>query len=283
MLFTSFLPLTSLRAQSSQPAASAANQDESQERPPAFATGIGVGAMRYHGDRTSSGLAASLQYSPRTWLRISATPGFGHTALGRSSSSGLTDMPLSVGASNSLADLPLAPSISGSLYTSLSFSDTTKLLGVGRNTVGASAFLSAWATDRLNLTAGGSHPLTANAGNGSISLESAYSLGKATANAGFSSEVGRADSGATLARSLAAGVAFAVRGPLTLTIDGSHGLTTGAPTWTFSVGFGTAFAGVSPLNASSPLRRLKGVLGSNVGSTSSGKGGSGSCKRNGTC
>src|SRR5260370_2650314 len=198
--------------------------------------------MHYHGGRNTSGVAATLQYSPQTWLTLSATPGLGHTSLGRTSSSGLTDMPLSVGASHAVGDLPLSPSICGSLYTSLFFPDTTKALGVGRNSVGASAFLSAWATDKLNLTAGGSHPLTSNAGNGSLDLESAYSLGKATANLGLSSEVGRADSGATLARSLAGGVAFAVKGPLTLTIDGSHGLTTGAPTWTFSVGCGTPFA-----------------------------------------
>jgi hypothetical protein len=287
VLLTNVSSFTPLRAQSSHPTtsagASSSNTDESQERPPAFATGIGVGAMHYNGGRTTSGVAATLQYSPQTWLTFSATPGFGHTSLGATSSSGVTDMPLSVGASHSLGDLPLSPSLSGSLYTSLSFTDTTKALGVGRNTVGAAAYLSAWATDKLNLTAGGSHPVTANAGNGSIDLESAYSLGKTTANLGLSSEVGRADSGATLARSLAGGIAFAVRGPLTLTVDGSHGLTTGAPTWTFSVGFGTAFAGVSPLSASSALRRLKGVLGSNVSSTSSGKSGSGSCKRKGTC
>lgn len=281
MLLTILPSFSGLRAQSSKPT-TAATEDESQERPPQFATGLGVGAMRYTGGRTTSGIAATLQYSPLTWLTFSATPGFGHTALGTTSSSGLTDMPLSAGASHSLVDLPLSPSVSGSLYTSLSFTDTTKTLGVGRNTVGAAAYLSSWVTDQLNLTVGGSHPLTANAGNGSIDLESAYSLGKATANIGLSSEVGRADSGATLARSLAGGVAFALRGPLTLTVDGSHGLTTGAPTWTLSVGLGTAFAGVSPLNASSALRRLKGVLGSNVSSTS-GKGSSGSCKGKGTC
>jgi hypothetical protein len=133
---------------------------------------------------------------------------------------------------------------------------------------------------------GASHPLSAQGGNGSIDLESAYSLGKTTANLGLSSELGRADSSATLARSIAGGVAFAVAGPVTLTVDGSHGLTTGAPSWTFSVGLGTAFAGISPLDPSSPLRRLKKVFGSRVTATSGySKGGTGlaSCKKAGTC
>lgn len=264
--------LTSLAAQST--------------RPPAFATGIGAGAMRFSTGRTNEGVSGTLQYSPRTWLVLSASPGFGHTTLGQTSSSGPTDIPVSAGASHGLGDIPWSPSISGSLYTTLSLTDSTNALGVGRSTFGGWAGVSGWATGRLHLTAGGSHSLSANGGNGSIDLESSYSLGRTTANVGISSEVGRADSGATLARSIAGGVAFAVAGPLTLTIDGSHGLTNGAPLWSFSVGFGTAFAGVSPLNPTSPLRRLKGVLGSRISSTSGyskSRGGSGSCKRAGTC
>ncbi len=263
------------------------SDDESHQRPPAFATGIGVGTMHFSGGRSQSGVSATLQYSPNAWLTFSATPGFGRTSLAGVSSSGLTDIPVSAGASHGLGDdIPWSPSIFGSVYTSLSFADSTNALGVGRTTFGASASLSGWATERLNLTVGASHPLSTQGGNGSIDLESAYSLGKTTANLGLSSEVGRADSGATLARSIAGGFAFAVAGPLTLTIDGSHGLTSGAPSWTFSVGLGTAFAGISPLNPTSPLRRLKNAFGSRLSSTSGytkGGSGSGSCKKAGTC
>src|SRR5262249_20712444 len=199
---------------------------------------------------------------------------------------GLTDLPISAGASHALGDIPWSPSIAGSLYSIVSMGDSTSALGVGRTVFGASAALTAWATDQLNLTAGASRPFNANGGNGSIGLEAAYSLGVPTATLGFSSEVGRADSAATLARSIAGGLAFAVDGPLTLTIDGSHGLTAGAPSWTFSVGLGTAFAGVSPLNPSSPLRRLKKVFGSKLTATSGyAKGGTGTanCKIARTC
>jgi hypothetical protein len=290
-LLASSAQLTSLGAQAAQPRllstpVSDTAEDESHQRPPGFATGIGAGAMRFSTGRTNEGVSGTLQYSPRTWLVLSASPGFGHTTLGQTSSSGLTDIPVSAGASHRLGDIPWSPSISGSLYTTLSLTDSTNALGAGRSTFGAWAGVSGWATELLHLAVGASHSLTANGGNGSIDLESSYSLGKTTANLGFSSEVGRADSGATLARSIAGGVAFAVAGPLTLTIDGSHGLTSGAPLWSFSVGFGTAFAGVSPLNPTSPLRRLKRVLGSRISSTSGyskSRGGSGSCKRAGTC
>lgn len=280
--------LVQLGAQSAPAPAPAApaSDDESHERPPAFATGVSVGAMHFNGGRSQSGVAATLEYSPSDWLTFSATPGFGRTSLAGVSTSGMTDLPISAGASHALGDIPWSPSISGSLYTTIALADSAHVLGAGRTAFGASASLSGSATDELTLTVGGSRPLSAQGGNGSIDLEAAYSLGKATANLGLSSEVGRADSSATLARSIAAGLAFAVAGPVTLTVDGSHGFTTGAPSWTFSVGLGTAFAGISPLDPSSPLRRLKKVFGSRLISTSGytkGGNGSASCKRSGTC
>jgi hypothetical protein len=262
------------------------SDDESRQRPPAFASGIGVGAMQFSSGRSETAVSATLQYSPSAWLTLSATPGFGRTSRAGVSTSGLTDVPISAGASHALNDLPLSPSIFGSMYTTLSMSDSGSVLGVGQSTLGAAAALSAWMTDRVNLTVGASHPLSTGAGNGSIDLEGAYSLGATTATLGFTSEVGRADSSATLARSIATGAAFSILGPLTLTVDGSRGLTTGAPSWTLSVGLGTAFAGISPLNPSSPLRRLKRVFGSQVTATSGyGKTRSGSktCKIAGTC
>src|SRR5256885_13400822 len=98
-----------------------------------------------------------------------------------------------------------SPSIFGSVYSTLSLAESARVLGIGRTAFGASGSLSGWVADQLNLTVGASHPLSAQGGNGSIDLESAYSLGKATASLGLSSEVGRADSSATLARSIAGG------------------------------------------------------------------------------
>ena len=276
----------SLVAQSGSVATSSSQSaDESRQTVPELATGVTFGAMRFRSGRTEVAVSATLQYSPRSWLSFSATPGYGHTSLGRFSANGPTDLPLSVGASHSIAGLAWSPSISGSVYTALSLGDTSSL-GVGRTAMGASASLSAWATEQLNLAIGASRPISADAGNGAVNLEAAYSMGKVTPNVGLSSELGRADSSATLARSIAAGVAFSVAGPLTLTLDGSHGLTTGAPSWTFSIGVGTAFAGLSPLSPSSSLRRLTKALGSRVSSTSGyAKSGIGSksCKSAGTC
>ncbi len=260
--------------------------DESRQTAPEFATGAAIGTMHFSSGRSEAAVSATIQYSPSPWLSFSATPGYGHTSLRRLSTNGLTDLPLSVGASHSIGGVSWSPSISASIYTALSFADTGGNLGAGRTALGASASLSAWVSEHLNLAIGASRPFSANAGNASTDLEAAYSLGKVTPNVGLTSELGHADSNATLARSIAAGVAVALAGPLTLTVDGSHGLTTGAPSWTLSIGVGTAFAGLSPLSPSSSLRRLAKVLGSRVNSTSGySKGGTGakSCKTAGTC
>jgi hypothetical protein len=268
------------------PSTGQSSGEESRQMLPELATGVGIGTMQFRSGRSETAVSATLQYSPNAWLSFSATPGYGRTSLGRGSSNGLTDLPLSAGASHGVGGLPWSPSIFASIYTALSFADTAGSLGTGRTALGASTSISAWVTKQLNLAIGASRPLSADAGNGSLDLETAYSLGKATPNLGLTSEVGRVDSNATLARSIAAGVAFALAGPLTLTVDGSRGLTAGAPSWTLSAGIGTAFAGVSPLNPSSSLRRLTKVLGSRVSSTSGyAKGGTGSrsCKTAGTC
>jgi hypothetical protein len=278
--------LAPLDAQTTPPSLSTSSEDESHQRPPAFTTGLGAGVMHFSSGRSESAISATLQYSPHPWLTLSAAPGFGRTTLGRATSSGLTDLPLTAGVIDAFSELPWSPSVSASLYTTLSMGDSTSAVALGRTVSGASAAVSGWATDQLNLTASASHPFNAGGGNGSIDLEAAYSLGVPTATLGVSSEVGHADSAATLARSIAGGLAFAVHGPLALTIDGSHGLTPGAPSWSISVGLGTAFAGISPLNPSSPLRRLNKVFGSRVTSTSGykkGGTGSSSCKVSRTC
>src|SRR5438067_966783 len=93
--------------------------DESRQRPPAFATGVTAGAMSFSGGRSEQGVAAMLQYAATPWLTLSAAPGFAHTSLAQTSTSGLTDVPVSAGVWHTLSDVPWSPTISGSLYTTL--------------------------------------------------------------------------------------------------------------------------------------------------------------------
>lgn len=78
-----------------------------------------------------------------------------------------------------------------------------------------------------------------------------------TMGVGFSGDVGAAAPGDTLTRTLGGSAAFALAGPLELTVDGSHRLQGNAPEWSVSIGIGTAFAGVATIGPASALSRLR--------------------------
>jgi hypothetical protein len=258
-------------------------QDEAHEVPPRIATGVTAGAIRFAGGRTDNALGFTVLLRPLPWMKLSAAPGYGRSSLGRTTASGFTDVPLSVGVLHDFGDVRWSPSVSTSLGTTLSPGDTAAGFALGRSSYSATAGLGMSPTERLSFWSSLEHPLSANSGNGSVELESSYGFGRATMSTGLSSELGTADSGAVLSRSLAAGVAYKLRGPLTLTVDGSHGITTGAPSWTMSVGLGTAYAGISQLSPTSPFKRLRGSLGGKTSALSGYSSSKGACRRAGTC
>ncbi|MDQ6635980.1 MAG: hypothetical protein M3Z10_14605 [Gemmatimonadota bacterium] len=277
---------TPLRAQTSSHArhdttTASDDDDESKQVPPRIATGVTAGAMRFAGGRTENAMSVMLLLRPLPWLKLSTSPGFGHTSYGNASSSGLTDIPFSAAAVHAFDDVTWSPSIAGGLSTTYAPSDSSTSLGLGRSSLESVAALGLSPTDRFDLSAEATHPLTANSGNGSITLESSMSFGRTTGTLGLSAEVGSADSAAVLSRSVAAGIAYSLAGPLTLTVDGSHGLSGSAPAWALSIGVGTAYAGVSPLSPTSAFKRLKSALGGKTVATSGYS--KGACRRGGTC
>ena len=281
--FSAATLVTPLRAQS---VTSSASSDESHQVPPTLATGITAGTIRFAGGRTEYAMSVLLLYRPMPWLRLSTAPGVARMSFGNTTNSGLTDIPFSAAAVHGFGDATWSPSVAGALSTTMSPGDSTAALGLGRSSVEGAAAFTVSPTDRVDLSAGVAHPLTANSGNGSLSLESSMSFGRTTGSLGISAEVGHPDSGAVLSRSLGAGFAYALSGPVTLTVDGSHGLTGSAPTWALSIGLGTAFAGISPLSPTSALKRLKNTLGSKTTATSGYSktaGGARACKKAGTC
>jgi hypothetical protein len=294
MRFPSLLPLvlagflgTTALAQSPRAQTSSVTQDdESHQVPPSVATGVAVGALRFASGRTENAMSVVLMYHPVRWLNLSTAPGYARTSFGSLSSSGLTDIPVSAAAVHAFEDLTWSPSIAGGLSTTLSPGDSSAALGLGRSALEAAGALTVSPTNRLDVSASLAHPLIANTGNGSIGLETSMAFGRTTGSLGFSAEIGSPDSAAVLSRSLAAGVAYSLGGPLTLTVDANHGLSGSAPTWAMSIGIGTAFAGVSPLSPTSALKRLKNTFGSKTTATSGyskSAGGVSSCRKAGTC
>jgi len=259
---------------------------DAQDAAPRFASGVTAGAMSFSGGRSEQAMSVLLEYRPVPWLFFSAAPGYGRTTYGSFSSTGPTDIPLAAAARYSASATPWSPAIIGSLSDMISTAQSGSTLGVGRNAIVAGAGLSIAPLNRTYLSADLSHPLTSASGNGSADVWISRSLGFATPSLGYSAEIGTADSAATLARSVAGGISFIVAGPLSLAIDGGHGLTSGAPRWTFSVSFGTAYGGISSVSGGSLFGRLKNAFGSRATSSSgyskSSSGGS-SCRKVGTC
>ena len=251
-----------------------------------FASGVTAGAMSFSGGRSEQAMSVLLEYRPVPWLFFGAAPGYGRTTFGSLSSTGPTDIPLAAAARYSAAGAPWSSAIVGSLSEVISTAQSGSMLGVGRNAVVAGAGLSVAPVNRTYLSADVSHPLTTASGNGSADVWVSRSLGFATPSLGYSAEIGTPDSAATLARSVAGGISFLVAGPLSLAIDGGHGLTPGAPRWTFSVSFGTAYGGISSVSGGSLFGRLKNAFGSRATSSSgfsrSPSGGT-SCRKIGTC
>jgi hypothetical protein len=280
------LPAQSSPAGAHKPVAPASGDDESQQVAPRFASGVSAGAMSFPSGLTEQAVSLTMLFRVVPWLELSTAPGYARASSGTTAKSGLTDIPFSAVALHGFADAPWSPSISGALSTTISPGDSTAVLGAGHNAAEAAAAFSVSPTDRLDLSADVSRPMTAHSGNGSLSLESAMSFGRATASVGVNAELGRPDSAAALSRSFAGGIAYSLAGPLTLTVDGSHVLSGGGPAWTMSVGIGTAFAGLSPLGPTSSLKRIKHALGARATSSSGyakAGGSSGSCKKAGTC
>jgi hypothetical protein len=272
------------KAQSPRPKLTDSTADRTRDHSPRFSTGVTAGAMTFTGGRNEQALSVLLLFRPVSWLSFSAAPGFGRTKLGTLSSRGLTDTPLASAAQYQAATLPWSPALTGFISSVLSTGQSGSTLGIGRTSLAAGAGLSVSPVSHTYLSADASRPVTTGTGNGSADVWISRSLGSITPSVGYSEEIGSADSAATLARSIAGGVAFSIANPITLAIDGSHGLSSGAPKWAVSVSLGTAFSGISPMSGGI-FGRLKNAFGSRATSSSgySKTNGGTSCKRLGTC
>jgi len=257
------------------------------ERSPVFGAGVIAGALSFPGGRADQLISVTLQYQPLAWLSVSASPGFGRSTYAGSSESGLTDVPVIARATYDSIPGPWSPSGWGALYTTLQTSSNGSPLGAGVTTVGAALGGGIEPRTGTFLYVDGSRPLTSGASNGFVEVEGARWIGQVTGTLALSSEVGRVDSGTVASRSIAAGMVMWLTGPMMLAIDVTHGLTTSAPTWSVSVGVGTALGGLSPSGAASAFSRLSSLFGPKIavtsGNTKTTGGPSADCKRRKAC
>ena len=237
-------------------------------RAQALATGVTAGAVQLTAQRSEQAVTGILQLQARPWLSFSATPSFVHVSDVASSkavsSVGTGDLPLSADAFHAFRTRG-APVVGAALTVVLPTGNAACGLGSGETAVGIDLGAGASPSPRLHLAADASRSIGGLSAQSTLSAPRATSLrGEAsydlsprwTTNVSLGADVGQVDSTQALSRTLGAGLTHAV-GPLTLTLDGSVGLSAASPKWALSLGLGKVFAGTSPVSPSSGLRRLK--------------------------
>jgi hypothetical protein len=251
------------------------------QTPAPVAAGVTAGAVKLTAQRSEQAVTGILQLQARSWLTLTATPSFVHVSDVVSSkpvsSNGVGDLPLSADASYAFG-APGSPVLGAALTMVLPTGNTACGLGSGQTSFGLDIGGGASPSPRLHLAADASRSVGGLSAQSTLSAPHATSLrGEAsydlsprwTTNVSLGADVGQADSTQALSRTVGAGLTHAV-GPLTLTLDGSVGLSAASPKWALSVGLGRVFAGTSPVSPSSGLRRLKSNF---TGGVSRGNGG----------
>jgi Putative MetA-pathway of phenol degradation len=253
------------------------DSSSSTEQPPVFGVGISGGAASFPSGSSSQVGALTLQYSPLSWLTFSTSPGFARAtdSTGKFVSTGITDLPVSAGLSHTFNG-GWSPTIGLSLGVTLPVGDTATGFGNGSTSFGGSLGISASPTERLHLSLGAGRGLSgfssgstfAAGSTTSVSAEASTDVGdRTTIGLSYGEDFGTSAS-EPLARVIGGGISYAVAGPLSVNLDGSHGFGAESAKWVVSLGVGTVFAGISPINPTTTLKRLRAVFGGNgIGSS----------------
>ena len=257
------IPLVSARAQS---------DSASDSKPLAVTTGVTAGALSFPDGRTQQGASAVVRWHPVAGISLGVTPSFTRVvqsaSLGSGSKSGLSDVPVELTLDHTLHAV-MSPTFGASLVATLPAGDTTSGLGSGKLGSAASLGVGLSPTEALSLHVGMGRPLSDFSPDGALG-NSRSGWGEAEADYQITDRLEgtlgvdmdfSADSGLTPGRAFIGGLAFAVHGPLTLTMNGGHGVRGDAARWSFSLGLGTDFASIEALGSSSRIRRAVAALG----------------------
>jgi hypothetical protein len=248
--------------------------------------------MSFADGHSAEAMKGVLQFQARPWLVLGTEPALVRATdtTGTSARSGLADLPLSVGVTHAFEHAAWHPSVGLSGIVSLPTGDATAGLGTGETELAADAAIGVAPRDGLDLRLGAWRGLTSSsvgAGLGGTSLEgeASYDVGdRAGVSLMYGAELGAGDSTYAPGRTLGGGMTYALRGPLTMTVQGIHALSGDGPRWGMSIAFGTAFAGLSPVGATSPLSRMRGAFaGRPSGAGGPGTVGGGSCHATHSC
>jgi hypothetical protein len=228
--------------------------------------GVSLGVVKLSDTRSEQALSGVLAYQAG-WFSLYAIPALLHVSTTGTrttvSSNGLGDLPV-IAAASYTASTPAAPSVGASLSVVLPTGNAACGLGSGQTAAGIDVGAGV-SPGRAHFWGDASRSLSGVSSQSSLNapkattlhLEAGYEASPGwtwTGSLGF--DVGTADSTRPLSRMIGLGVSHTLAGPLMLTVDGAHGLTSGSPQWVLMVGLGTAYAGSSPVTPTTPLRRI---------------------------
>jgi hypothetical protein len=270
-----FLPLAaivvaaSLQAQSSPTNAPKKNAtaDSTVDEPSRlFRAGVGYGQLRFSDGSRERAFGASVGVHFLGFLDITVSPTYAWatsapvvvtstlTRPGRTVS-GFADLPVSIGVSHGFDALPGSPSISLSLGATLPVGDTTAV-GSGSAGSGLSLDFGMQPSDAVSLNVGVGHALSsgysvglASSSTTSLGVGGSVQLGRVGLSVGYSADIGTAEVGYENARSVSSGLNIPLMAGYALNLDGSRGLTKGAPDWVYSIGIGTTTASIAAVTA----------------------------------
>jgi len=284
-------PLAAQSAQQDPPStAPVARREEEDTKPFPFQVGVAAGALSYEGGREEQALGAVARWVATPWLSLSVTPTMVHvketstfTAGALDGRSGIVDLPLEATLQHGFKG-PGSPGVAFALGVSLPLGDSATGFGAGRVGYSASGGLGFSPSSRIWVYLGAGRSLT------DVAMQSAFSSGSGWGDAsagvsvtdrfgvsgGFSTDLGGVDSTVGHSRAINGGFSYVVRGPTTINLNASRGVSGIAPRWSLAVGFGTAFPYLSHLGAG-PLGALGDTFGGGThgldGGTGSGGGG----------
>jgi hypothetical protein len=251
--------------------------------------GVAGGALSYEGGRQEQALGAVLRWVTTPWLALSATPTAVHvrqpsaTVVGSvEGTTGIVDLPMDATLSHDFK-APWSPGVALALGVSLPVGDTATGFGAGKMGYSTSVGFGFSPAERLWVHLGAGKSLT------DVAMQSAFSSGSGWGDAsagvslserfsvsgGYSTDFGGVDSTVGHSTSIDGGLAVVVKGPTTLNVNASHGMSGLAPRWSFAIGVGTAFPYLNHVGAGSPIDALRGTFGGGTHGLGNGSSGTG--------
>ncbi|HSJ63348.1 MAG TPA: hypothetical protein VK922_05495 [Gemmatimonadaceae bacterium] len=227
-----------------------------------LSSGITAAAFSWEEGHREQALAAVLQVAPTPWLLLGAVPTVLRVqrAPGAQSQFGLADLPVYAAVFHSGRSLA-RPTIAVTGSASVPTGDQSRGLGRGFSLMSAELALAADPAPGLTIRGGAARLLRvggdAPRGLSTTTLFGDVVLGSRSltslALGGYGELAGEAPAGYETARGLTATLAHTLRGGTTLVLGAGRTVAGSGPNWSFSLGIGTAFGGVSPVGATAPV------------------------------